>query len=273
MAWILCQRFPNSAYLPDLVVACTSDRRHMQFERESQKSHRNCERYRQEEWRRQRWRLTSWNRYTKTSRWTKPNYLSLGRVKLQPIAGHPCHDVLHASRESLTDSVRLTWKGVVVVYLEVISVSMNSKLLLLNQMENVRCVERERERSKDQALWHVAREMTCLRHSTIVLDPLNSGSQVCLNPGQGRADNFEWTRQPTQEDVMIDAVECRTKVEHSKQGDYTVINCPENVGWDLEEGRFGWVTPPICRLVLREQLIQLYMMEELTVDYPFQQLR
>ena len=96
--------------------------------------------------------------------------------------------------------------------------------------------------------------MTILRHSTIVLDPLNSGSKVWLNPGQGRADDSKWTRQPTQKDVKINTVECRTEVKHSKQGDQTMISCPENVGWDLEEGRFGWVTPPVCRLVLRHTI-------------------
>ena len=50
------------------------------------------------------------------------------------------------------------------------------------------------------------------------------------------ADDSEWTGQPTQEDVMINTVECRTEVEHSEEGDQTVISCPENVGWDLEEG-------------------------------------
>ena len=147
MTWFLCQRFPDSACLPDLhgIIASTSDRRHVQFERESRvKNHTEVAIaiHRMNGITCNRDRLCGTG--TKTSRWTKPNYLSLGRVELQPIAGHPCHDILDANRESSTDGVRVTWKGVV-AYLEVIGVTVYSKMLFLDQMENVCCVEREKE--------------------------------------------------------------------------------------------------------------------------------
>jgi len=92
-----------------------------------------------------------------TSAGRTPEDLGLTGIQLEPVTPHPQGDLVDTRRYPLLELRCRRWMAGA-VYLRVVSIQMWPGLILVDQLQQVRRIQHEQDRSEDRPLWYSAQK-------------------------------------------------------------------------------------------------------------------
>src|SRR6267154_1940603 len=127
-------------------------------------------------------------------------------------------------------------------------------------------VETEEERAENRALWNTSRNGSRRREKEINRNRMGAIMKIRRKKRERRTRNTEVGRESGEEDLLINSVKSRRKIEKNKSRDFLLVNGEEKIIVDAKKSSLSGMELAIGRLKRRKRRKGVKVIDKAGVD-------